>query len=335
MDAVRRYPGNPVLTKESVPYPAELVFNAGVTKYQGRYIMVFRNDYGDARTKRLKGINLGLATSGDGVHWEVADKPCFSLRTDEIRCAYDPRLTVIDGKCYMCFAVDTRHGIRGGVAVTEDLEHFEVLSLSAPDNRNMVLFPERREGMFMRLERPFPIYGRYGAGTGEDFDIWFSDSPDCRYWGNNRLVLGAEEVPFTNSKIGPGPPPVRTERGWLVLFHAVIKHENDLDAWHPGWRKEYVVGAMLLDIDRPWRVIGFTPEPIMRPESDYPYEMTGYRGRVIFPGGLILEDDGQVKIYYGAADTVECLATCRLDDLLAAVKPLQRKEEPEPFDRLD
>ena len=124
---VSRYEGNPVLAASDIPYPATLVFNAGVTKFQGKYVMVFRNDYGPAGEQKLTGTNLGLAFSDDGLDWKVEPKPCFALADKEIIRAYDPRLTVIDGRCYMCFAVDTRHGIRGGIAVTDDFERFEVL----------------------------------------------------------------------------------------------------------------------------------------------------------------------------------------------------------------
>ena len=216
---ITRHPANPVLAASDVPYEALLVFNAGVTKYQGKYVMVFRNDYREGvGTPHPQHTNLGLAFSDDGVRWDVQPRPCFDLHGDDILRGYDPRLTVMDGRCYMCFAVETHHGIRGGIAVTDDFEHFEVLSLSVPDNRNMVLFPERFDGKYLRLERPFPVYGR---GGGDRFDIWFSDSPDLRYWGNSQLVLGVEHVPFANDKIGPGAPPVRTKRGWLATFHAV------------------------------------------------------------------------------------------------------------------
>ena len=188
--------------------------------------------------------------------------------------------------------------------------------MSAPDNRNMVIFPERIDGKIARLERPFPIYGR---GAPEAFDTWYADSPDGRYWGNQQLVLGSESVPFANNKIGPGAPPVRTERGWLTVIHAVYKDDNrDLGGWGANpWTKRYVAGLVLLDLDEPWRVIGMCEEPILEPEEVYTYEVEGYRGSVIFPGGLVAEDDGTVKIYYGAADTVECLATAHIDDLLA------------------
>ena len=316
---VVRHPANPILTAASIPYPATLIFNAGITKFAGRYVMAFRNDYGGTPgSAHFAGTNIGLAFSDDGVKWTPRPKPWIEWKTGEIRRAYDPRLTVIDGRCYLCFAVDTAHGIRGGIAVTDDFDRWEVLSLSAPDNRNMVLFPERVNGKFMRLERPFPIYGR---GKPEAFDMWFADSPDAAYWGNNQLVLGSEQVPWANSKIGPGAPPVRTRAGWLTLFHAVnTDRTRELPAWHTGWFKTYTIGLALLDPDQPWRVKGLCPVPLMSPEA--PYEREGFRGDVLFPGGLILEPGGELKIYYGGADTVECLATAHVDDLIALCRPL-------------
>ncbi len=323
IQTLTKYSKNPVLSSQDVPYDSVQVYNAGITKFNGKYVMVFRNDY--ARTKKdfdlFKStglnfphdfrINLGLAFSDNGIDWEVALEPCFAIETDEILHVYDPRLTVIEGRCYMCFAVDTKHGIRGGIAVTDDFSEFEVLHMTVPDNRNMVLFPEKINSKFLRLERPFPVYGRL---EDEAFDIWMSDSADCRYWGNNRLLLGAEKVPFSNSKIGPAAPPVKTPKGWLTTFHAVKKVEHEIYAWHPGWNKIYYGGIMLLDLEDPSRVIGICDKPILTPELDY--ENFGMRGEVIFPGGMILEDSGEVKIYYGAADTVECLATAHVDDLL-------------------
>lgn len=317
---IKRYENNPVLSYKDVPYKAALIFNAGVTKYQGKYVMVFRNDYGSVEEQKLEGTNLGLAFSDDGIHWEVSDKPCFDLKDDEILRGYDPRLTVMDGKVYMCFAVDTKHGIRGGIAVTEDFEKFDIISMTVPDNRNMVLFPEKIGGKYVRLERPFPVYGRGGK---DRFDIWLSDSPDLVYWGNSKLVLGVEHVPYANDKIGPGAPPIKTEKGWLTTFHAVdIDESRGKNGWEPYWKKRYCAGIMLLDLEDPSKVIGLYKEPLLAPETPYETE-EGFRTNVIFPGGMILEDDGEVKIYYGAADTVECLATAHVDDLLALCKPIE------------
>jgi beta-1,4-mannooligosaccharide/beta-1,4-mannosyl-N-acetylglucosamine phosphorylase len=320
-----RHEANPVLRPDQVPSRPALVFNAGVTKYQGRYVMVFRNDY--LRDGAIDGAltDLGLAFSDDGVRWEVQDEPCFRYESDEIIRAYDPRLTVIDGRCYMCFAVDTHHGVCGGIAVTDDFQDFAILSTTTPDNRNMVLFDRTIGDMYVRLERPFPVYSR---GGGDRFDIWISESPDLVYWGNPRLLLAVEDVPFANDKIGPGAPPVRTEKGWLTTFHAVdLDPSRGVNGWEDRpWRKRYTAGIMLLDLQDPSKVVGMCETPLLAPEA--PYETAGgYRNDVIFPGGMILEDDGEVKIYYGAADTVECLATASVRDLLKlclAGKPVRR-----------
>jgi beta-1,4-mannooligosaccharide/beta-1,4-mannosyl-N-acetylglucosamine phosphorylase len=165
-----------------------------------------------------------------------------------------------------------------------------------------------------------PVYGR---SNKDRFDVWFSDSPDLKYWGNANLVLGVEQVPFADDKLGPAAPPVKTDRGWLTTFHAVDRDDTrGKNGWGTKWPKRYTAGIMLLDLNEPWRVIGLSREPLLAPEA--PYETDGgFRNHVIFPGGMILEDSGEVKIYYGAADTVECLATAHVDDLLKLCEPLQ------------
>ncbi len=326
---IGRHPLNPVLKARDVPYDATLIFNAGVAKYDGRYVMLFRNDsgsseadwtaYREGQTEVVPRFRtcLGLATSKDGIQWEVQSAPAWKIATEEIHRVYDPRITVIDGVAYVCFAMDTRHGVRGGIARTEDFSDFEILSTSVPDNRNMVLFPERIGGRYFRLERPFPIYSR-----GQDrFDTWCGWSPDLRYWGDHELVLGVEDVPFANDKVGPAAPPVKTSKGWLTTFHAVWRDpERNLGGWERTWHKTYHAGIMLLDLENPSKVVGLSREPLFSPEA--PYEKYGFRNDVVFPGGMILEESGEVKIYYGAADTVEALATAHVDDLLALCKPL-------------
>ncbi len=311
---LHRSAANPILSPADVPYAPALVFNVGVAKFQGQYVMVFRNDYAINGIIDTHLTNIGLAFSQDGIHWQVQPAPIVLTSPDEENLrAYDPRLTVIGDQLYMCFAMDTRHGLRAGIAVTSDLVHFETLSLSLPDNRNIVLFPEKINGLYYRLDRPFPVYSR---GEPERFDIWLSASPDLRYWGDSSLVLGVEDVPFSNLKIGPGAPPIKTEQGWLTLFHAVdLDPQRGKNGWEARWQKRYSAGIMLLDLHDPRKIVGISRRPLMMPEA--PYEVSGgFRNNVIFPSGMILEDSGEVKIYYGAADTLTCLATAQVDDLI-------------------
>ncbi|MBO5909260.1 MAG: glycoside hydrolase family 130 protein [Clostridia bacterium] len=303
----------PVLTPADIPYKATLVFNAGVTKFNGKYVMAFRNDYGDYLTDSWGRINIGLATSDDGINWTPEKSPWFELKDDEILRGYDPRLTVIDGVCYICLAVDTKHGLRGGIMKTEDFVNYELISMSAPDNRNMVLFPEKIGGRFIRLERPMPVYS---LNMVDRFDMWLSESPDLEFWGKTRLVMGVEDVPFANNKIGPAAPPIKTEKGWLTTFHAVeLDRSRGKNGWEPKWQKMYYAGIALLDLEDPSRIIGMSKSPLIAPEMPFECE-NGYRNHVVFPGGMILEDNGEVKIYYGAADTVECLATANVEELI-------------------
>ena len=177
----------------------------------------------------------------------------------------------------------------------------------------MVLFPEKIGGEYVRLERPMPVYSR-----GRDrFDIWLSRSPDLVYWGRSELVLGVEDVPFANDKIGPTASPIKTERGWLTLIHAVDRDETrGKNGWENKWTKRYTAGLMLLDLNDPSKVLSVYDKPLIAP--DLPVETDeGFRQNVIFPCGMLLEDDGEVKIYYGASDTCVCLATAHVSDLLA------------------
>ena len=314
---ITRYDGGrPVLSKKEIPYEAECIFNAGVARFRGEYVMLFRNDYRFDGAGAFQKCAIGLAFSEDGIHWDVKDRPFLTaadLQDPEITRIYDFRLTVLEGRCYLCFAVDTRHGTRGGIGVTDDFQSFEILSMTVPDNRNMVLFPEKINGKYVRLERPFPVYSR-----GRDrFDIWISESPDLKYWGESKLLLGVEDVPYANDKIGPGAPPIKTDAGWLTLFHAVDRDPSrGKNGWEEKWQKRYCAGVMLLDLEDPSKVVGICRKPLIAPETEYELD-GGFRTNVIFPGGLIREDDGTVKIYYGASDTVECLATAKLEDLIA------------------
>lgn len=116
---------------------------------------------------------------------------------------------------------------------------------------------------------------------------------------------------------------MRTPKGWLTTFHSVdLDKTRGKNGWEPVWQKRYCAGIMLLDLAEPWKVVGLCPDPLLAPEA--PYERNGFRNDVIFPGGMILEDSGEVKIYYGAADTVECLATADVHDLVAMCKPFSR-----------
>src|SRR5210317_333282 len=93
---VRRHAANPVLSASDITYPSTLIFNAGVAKWQGKYVMAFRNDYGGAPgSGHFEGTNIGVAFSDDGVSWQPRSEPWIEWKDDEVRRAYDPRITIV------------------------------------------------------------------------------------------------------------------------------------------------------------------------------------------------------------------------------------------------
>lgn len=310
---VTRYKENPILTSKDIPYTEGIIYNGGVIKYEGRYVMMVRVDHADLAAQKMKGTtDIALAFSDDGISWQIRPQPCIAWKDDHIIAASDPRLMLVEGRCYVTVAVQTRNGMTTHCLRTEDFEHFDRVFTTTPDNRDIVLFPERVGGRYLRIERPFSLF----AHGGSVFDMWISDSPDLGYWGNPEVLLDVERVPYANDRVGAGTPPIRTERGWLVLFHAVDDDpKRGKNGWEEEWTKRYTAGVMLLDLDDPRRLIGISRAPFLVPE--YPYEISGgYRNNVVFPTGWVQEDTGEVKIYYGAADTSQCLASAHIDDLL-------------------
>jgi beta-1,4-mannooligosaccharide/beta-1,4-mannosyl-N-acetylglucosamine phosphorylase len=266
-----------------------------------------------------------MAESQDGIHWKAWDKPLkIVYHGEELLWCNDARLTVLDDKLYLSFCYNCAHGERPGIAVWKGGCEFETVFLGVPQQRNMILCPEKINGRYWRLERPAVLYG----GT---FNIWVGFSPDLRHWGDQELLLGVEDVPFANVKIGGGPPPVRTAKGWLLFFHAVDEDPSRKIVYPDGtaWDRRYTAGAALYDLNDPTRLIAMTKQPILVAETEYE---TGniekfWREDVVFPCGAVLENDNLLRLYYGAGDYSTCMATLSLDDLWSIMTPCSRIAE--------
>lgn len=298
MTLITRYKHNPILTKNDVPYEVATVHNAGVTKFGNEYIMLFRSH-------KLNGRSiLGLARSRDGYHFKVEEKPFMEPATSGIFAEYeafgveDPRITCIDGEYWITYSAYSRHGVRIGLAKTTDWKTVERFSLiTEADYRNVVIFPEKFNGLYARLDRPHSEINPWS--------IWISYSPDLRYWGDSQLIMKPEPYHWDEMKIGPGAPPIKTDKGWLSIYHGVFPTMDG---------NVYRLGVALHDLDDPAKIIGVGDNWILQPEE--PYEITGYVHNVVFTCGAVPEDDGTVKIYWGGADTVMCVGTARIDDLV-------------------
>ncbi len=310
---MRRYAGNPILTKDNVPMQATFVFNAGVTRYHGEYLIAPRIDF--YRDLNSPGVSCGtgFGHSEDGIN--------FTMEPELIRVHYrdtvlpwvcDSRLTVLEDELYLSFCFENQHSERPGIARWRGKGvDFDAVCVGVPQQRNMVLWPEKINGLYMRCERPSNQWG-------DPFHIWYSRSPDLRYWGDSELLLGCEDVPFANKKIGAGAPPIKTDRGWLLIFHAVDDDPARAVTIHNRkWSKRYTAGAALFDLDDPTKLIGITKEPLLVAEA--PYE-TGdpslWVEFTVFPCGAVLLDDQQtLRIYYGAGDCNTNIAETTLDEL--------------------
>ncbi len=297
---VTRYAENPILTKDDFPIETGIrtVFNSGAIKIDDTYVMICRVENAALWNR------LWIADSKDGIHFTPRPKP-IQLPIDDPDFAeytasmyYDPRITEIDGVYYIVHAAHSAHGCRLSLLKSVDFKRFEWMGfISETDNRNGVLFPEMIDGKYIRLDRPNP------GG-----DIWISYSPDLIHWGHSKCVLKKEQVHWAWTKVGPGAVPIKTEEGWLNIFHGV----RTQCAQH----YVYQLGVALHDLNDPAKVIALAEEAILVPEESY--ELVGQTPSVVFTGGAVMEESGEIKIYYGGADTVQCLAYTTVDKLLAA-----------------
>ncbi|MDQ3675097.1 MAG: glycoside hydrolase family 130 protein [Gemmatimonadota bacterium] len=248
--------------------------------------------------------HLRLARSRDGVHFEVEGTPAFSPGTQyEGFGVEDPRITLLDGTYWINYTAVSRHGISTALASTTDFRTFKRHGvIFPPPNRDVTIFPEKIGGRYAALHRPMP------EGLGQP-SIWVATSPDLISWGNHCLVAVARPGHWDDVKIGGGAVPFRVHtRGidaWLAVYHGVTSSPS-----------AYSLGALLLDIHDPGKVLARSREPILAPEAVY--EREGFFGDVVFTCGLITDGD-LVRIYYGAADAVMAVADLSLSEILAGL----------------
>lgn len=300
---LQRHPANPILDPENYSGIRQL-FNPSPVQYGDEIIMLVSTQLYNATSGETR-----VARSKDGINFILADKPFINL--DKTIYPYniinrhiiDNRVTKIDDTYYILTPIAAL-GFGGPSTIlgkTKDFENYELIDIiSLPQNRGISLFPEKINGKYYRLDRP-------GAGDGTRFGpVWLSSSPDLIHWGQFRPVLKPFAL-WNWSKLGPTPP-IKTDAGWLVIIHGV---SDPCDGPH------YAIGAVLLDIKEPWKVVGKTQSTLLYPQMDY--ETRGIVDNVVFPCGAIasIEKD-ELKLYYGAADTRICLASGSLSEIVNA-----------------
>jgi predicted GH43/DUF377 family glycosyl hydrolase len=309
-DLFVRHPNNPILTSRDLPYPANTVFNPGATRVDGDTLLLLR-------VEDRRGLShLTAARSTDGVsNWTIDAAPTFVPEPDrypeEIWGVEDPRITYMEEEKRWVVAY-TAYSLGGplvALATTTDFRKFERLGPAMPpDDKDAALFPIRFKGRWAMIHRPVSRAAEAGA------HMWISWSPDLRHWGDHQILIRARRGGWWDAnKIGLSPPPLRTEEGWLLLYHGVRTTASGAI---------YRLGLALLDLENPALVISRSDEWVFEPGVEY--ERFGDVDKVVFPCGWV-EQNGSVRIYYGAADSTVALATANVADLLDWLKATATK----------
>jgi len=334
-----RHPENPIVQPGTYDWRRCVTFNPGVILDDDGKFYMYERTAGQLRPFHCY---IGMLQSNDGVHFtQVGDKPVFTpeMAGSKYGSVQDPRVVKIDGTYYMTYAYrpyawssnPTGLGVpeshesvlpgfngnskenmtRSGIAVSKDRVNWEHKYWPTPvelDDRDVILFPEKINGKYALLRRPLQFVGpKYGTVQPS---IWICFSDDLQNW-SEPVLIAKPEFKWEDGRIGGSTPPIKTKKGWLVFYHGV---ENQ----HPPTKRViYRMGALMLDLNDPTKVLARTKNFLMEPETYY--EKFGlYIPNVVFPTANVVKD-GTIYLYYGACDTAIGLATAELDEVVREV----------------
>ncbi len=294
-DIVRRWEGNPAITLNNLPFTTNNIYSAGAVKKDGVYILLIAMENLEGKTF------IHIAKSEDGYYFDVDKTPFIFPSTDEpfrvfeTRGVRETRITFMDGRYYIVYLGLGHHGFLLCLAVTDDFKTVEKLGvISEPETKGGALFPCKFNGRYARLDRP-SVGGR----------IWISYSKNLLTWGESKALLSPRPGFWDSHLVGCTFPPIKIKEGWLLGYYGIKKTSGG-----PITR----MGAAILDMDNPCRVIARSNIPIISPRENY--ERIGDLSNVVFSSGAILEENGEIKIYYAAADNCLCVGTTKLSEIV-------------------
>ena len=344
-DIARRFAENPLLSPGDLQPDSEgleitCLLNPGVFQYEGKTWLIVRvaerptqkeglisfpiltptgtqiieielNDPAliatDARVINYKGVDylttlshLRLLCSDDGIRF-YQPEGYQSLYGEGILQSFgveDCRVTCIGDTYYLTFTAVSDNGVGVGLRTTTDWKHFDQHGMILPPhNKDCAIFEEKINGKYYALHRPssVDIGGNY---------IWIAESPDAIHWGNHKCIIKTRPDHWDSARVGAGASPIKTDKGWLEIYHGA-NHQH-----------QYCLGAFLLDLKDPSKVIARTNDPIMVPSTTY--ELSGFFGNVVFTNGHIVDPDGDtLTIYYGASDEFVCGARFSINEIFS------------------
>jgi len=329
---LRKFSGNPILRPlETNSWENLIVCNPGAWYENGTFYLLYRA----AGNDKDHVIRFGLATSKDGYNFKrEMNVPCFGPSTEgpDSGCVEDARIVKFDDYYYITYAfrpfppgqywrfehdevltpemgenapVSLRNNTaNSALAITKDFKEWRRLGrITQPnlDDRDVIIFPEKINGKYAMLHRPKEWVGEeYGPKYPA---IWIRFSDDLLNWNEPSKVLIEGIDGGWEEKVGGSAPPIKTDKGWFLLYHGV---EN-------GGRGYYRVGALMLDLNDPTKVIARSRNFILEPEFDY--ELEGFYKGCVFPTGNVVKD-GILYVYYGGADKYVGVATANFNELV-------------------
>ena len=337
-----RYGDGPLLTRDDIPaMPPHIidpssVFNPGAVEHNGQTYLLLRVQTRGRHT-------FTVPARGDGFTFKAAKRPVAFSGLDKLKDpatgtaltvhhVYDARITALEDRLIVVTAVDTDQGCRSAIwqatgtpeAGFAGLDKLELIGFSHDrDTRNGVLFPGKIDGRYLMLDRPHDRRSGGGPFTGRG--IVLSASYDLAHWEDLGPVMTGRRH-YWDELIGSGPPPLKTRAGWLHIYHGVATHLLGAPL--------YQAGAVLLDLEDPRYVLARTRDNILEPRKSW--EMIGQVPNVVFPGGMTVaktDHEGyavtssELRLYYGAADTVVGLAVTTVAEVIAACDARPRKGE--------
>ncbi len=346
MDIAARHAKNPILKTQDISpsikgMKIECLLNPGVFKFNGKVWMLLRVaerpvqekskisfpilengnikilhfdendpllDAFDARVIKYNGVNylttlshLRLVCSDDGVNFYEPEgyKPIFGEGEQETFGIEDCRVATMEDGFHLTYTKVSAYAVGVGYIFTKDWKTFERRGMIFPaHNKDCALFEEKINGKYYALHRPSSpeLGGNY---------IWIAESPDLLHWGNHKYIALTRENSWDSGRIGAGASPIKTDEGWLEIYHGATS------------KNRYCLGALLLDLNDPSKVIARSKEPIMEPLAQY--EQTGFFGNVVFTNGHLVKGD-IITVYYGASDEVICMANFSIKNILSTLK---------------
>lgn len=345
VELANRFPENPLLVPEDLApsdprLKVECVFNPGAFRFEGKVFLLVRVaerpqqtpgrvslpvredgqvkilefdaadpelDTSDPREFKYRGegllstmSHLRLFSSQDGIRFVDAGMSLFGKGDHEAFDIEDCRVSKMDdGQFVLAYTAVSKNGYGVGLRTTRDWKTFQHHGMVIPPaNKDCAVFEERIGGKYVCLHRPS------GVIVGGHY-MWLSESPDLEHWGRHRCIARTRPGMWDSERIGCGTVPIRTDHGWLEIYHG-CNEEN-----------RYCLGAMLLDLNDPSRVLARSEEPIMEPAEDY--EKDGFLGQVVFSNGHLVDGD-ELTLYYGASDSVVCGARFSVRDILQSLQ---------------